>query len=189
MEKKGKQKKRSDLPPLLGNALEKDRRGWVIGMQGKVFAPMRDVLINKKKCVYAALHGPKRDAGTMGHGNAQIIKSVCNDVEYEAVVSIFGRCARAIIEENAGLSDMFNLDETGFVQNLKTGKGIAVRGSKNVSAQNVERGFHLTMVVCVSADDFVVPPAFILPGKRLNRDVPMRTAFPAPQSRPQKMDS
>nr|CCA27013.1 PREDICTED: similar to conserved hypothetical protein [Albugo laibachii Nc14] len=167
MEKKGKQKKRSGPPPVLGNALEKDLRDWVIGTQRKGFPPTRD-------------------AGTIGRGwrdrffkrfpelairNAQIIKRVRNGVECNAVVSYFGRCARAIIEENAGPSRIFNLDETGFVQNLKTRKVIAVRGSKAVWSQNVEPGFHLTMVACVSADGFVVPPAFIVLGKRLNRDV------------------
>ena len=86
-------------------------------------------------------------------------------------MSFFGRCAHAIIEENAGPSRIFNLEETEFVQTFKTRKVIAVRGSKNVWSQNVEPGFHLTLVACVFADGFVVPPAFIVPGKRLNRDV------------------
>nr|CCA27978.1 PREDICTED: similar to conserved hypothetical protein [Albugo laibachii Nc14] len=192
MEKKSKQKKRSGPPPVLGNALEKDLRDWVIGMQGKGFPPTRDILINKGKRLYAALYGPTRDAGTISRRccerffkrfpkfairNAQIIKRVRNGVEYNAVVSFFGRCARAIIEENAGPSRIFNLDETGFVQNLKTRKVIAVRGSKNVWSQNVEPGFHLTMVAGVPADGFVMPPAFIVPGKRLNRDLEFMTTY------------
>ena len=103
--------------------------------------------------------------------NAQIIKRVRNGVEYNAVVSFFGRCAHAIIEENAGPSRIFNLEETEFVQTITTRKVIAVRGSKNVWSQNVEPGFHLTLVACMFADGFVVPPALIVPGKRLNRDV------------------
>nr|CCA24275.1 hypothetical protein MGG_12412 [Albugo laibachii Nc14] len=183
MEKKCKQKKRSSPPPVLGNAVGKYLRDWVIGMQRKAFPPTHDILTNKGKRMYAALYGPARDAGTIGRGwcdrffkrfpdlairNAQLIKWARNGVEYDAVVSFFGRCAR---EENAGSSRIFSLDETDCVRNLQTRKVIAVVGSKNVWSQNVEPGFHLTMVACVSADSFVVPPAFIVPGKRLNRDV------------------
>nr|CCA20971.1 PREDICTED: similar to conserved hypothetical protein [Albugo laibachii Nc14] len=164
MEKIGKQKKRSGPLPVLGNALEKDLRDWVIGMQRKGFPPTRDIFINKGKRMYAALYGPTRDGGNrLSKGLATALTTTQWRAFLDAV--------RAIIEENAGPSRIFNLDETGFVQNLKTRKVIAVRGSKNVWSQNVEPGFHLTMVACVFADGFVVPPAFIVPGKRLNRNV------------------
>nr|CCA23036.1 PREDICTED: similar to conserved hypothetical protein [Albugo laibachii Nc14] len=167
MEKKGKQKKRSGPPPVLGNALEKDLRDWVIGMQRKGFPPTRDAgTIGRGWCDRIFKRFPE-----LAIRNAQIIKRVRNGVEYNAVVNFFGRCARAIIEENAGPSRIFNLEERSFVQNLKTRKVIAVLGSKNVWSQNVEPGFHLTMVACVSADGFVMPPAFIVPGKRLKGDV------------------
>nr|CCA17446.1 AlNc14C35G3117 [Albugo laibachii Nc14] len=147
MEKKGKQKKRSGSPPVLGNALELDVRDWVIGKKRKGFPPTHDILINKGKRMYAALYGLTRDAETIGREwcdrflkrfpelpirNAHILKRAHNGVEYDAVVSYFGRCARAIIEENAGPSRIFTLDETGFVLNPKTRKVIAVRDSKNV---------------------------------------------------------
>nr|CCA15546.1 19.5g1 protein putative [Albugo laibachii Nc14] len=185
MEKKCKQNERSGPPPVLGNALEKDLRDWVIGMQRKGFPPTRDILINKGKRMHASLYKPRRDAWTIGRGwcdrifkrffelairNVQIIKKVRNGVEWDAVVSFFGRCARDHRGKRQS-SRIFNLDETGFVQNLKTRKFIAVRGSMNVWSQTVETGFHLTMVVCMCADGFVVQPAFIVPGMRLNRDV------------------
>ena len=112
--------------------------------------------------MYAALYGATRDAGTNGRG------------WYDRFSKRFTELAirnAQIIEKNASPSRDFNLDETGFVQNIKTRKVIAVRGSKNFWSQNIEPGFHLTMVACVSADGFVVSPAFIVPGKRLNRDV------------------
>ena len=43
--KKDKQIKKSGPPPVLGNALEKDLREWVIGMQRVGFPPTHDILI------------------------------------------------------------------------------------------------------------------------------------------------
>ena len=37
--------------------------------------------------------------------------------------------------------------------------------------KSVEASFNLTIVACVSASNYVVPPMFILFGKRLNREI------------------
>ena len=64
---------------------------------------------------------------------------------------------------------VFNMDETGFAQKNKTRKVIYVTGSKNVWSKILEASFHITIVACIAANGFSVPPLFILPGQRLNR--------------------
>jgi len=63
------------------------------------------------------------------------------------------------------------MDETGFGQAWKSKKVIAVMGSKNVWTKVADTNTHLTITACVSATGFVVPPLFVVEGKRLNRDV------------------
>ena len=48
---------------------------------------------------------------------------------------------------------------------------MAVHGSKNVWSKTVEANCHVTITACVSASGYVVPPLYLVPGKRLNRDV------------------
>ena len=35
-----------------------------------------------------------------------------------------------------------------------------------------DANFHMNFVLCVPADKYVAPPVLIIPGKKLNRDVP-----------------
>ena len=70
------------------------------------------------------------------------------------------------------------MDETGFAQKNKTKKVIAVAGSKNVWSKSVEASFHLTIVACVSASGFAVPPLYIVPGQHLNHDLMDGCSFP-----------
>jgi len=83
----------------------------------------------------------------------------------------FNEFVKHIVERKLSTDRVFNMDETGFAQKSKCKKVIAVHGSKNVWSKSVEASFHLTLVACVGASGFVVPPMFIVPGKRLNRDV------------------
>jgi hypothetical protein len=73
-----------------------------------------------------------------------------------------------IIEFKLTSDRIFNMDETGFAQKSKSKKVIAVQGSKNVSSKSADASFHLTIVACISASGFVVPPMFIIPGQRIN---------------------
>ena len=63
------------------------------------------------------------------------------------------------------------MDETGFAQKGKAKKVVAVAGSKNVWSKTADANFHLTIVAAVAANGFAVPPMFIVPGQRLNRDL------------------
>ncbi|KAG2776097.1 hypothetical protein PC116_g22458 [Phytophthora cactorum] len=57
------------------------------------------------------------------------------------------------------------MDETALQKQLKSKKVAAVRGSSNVWSTEPTANFHLTIVACGSAVGFVIPPAFVLPGK------------------------
>ncbi|KAG2996398.1 hypothetical protein PC123_g21984 [Phytophthora cactorum] len=60
------------------------------------------------------------------------------------------------------------MDETALQKQLKSKKVVAVRGSSNVWSTEPTANFHLTIVACGSAASFVVPPAFVLPGKTVS---------------------
>lgn len=66
---------------------------------------------------------------------------------------------------------IFNMDETGFGSNQRTKKVIAAQGSKNVWTKTATTNCHMTITACVSAVGLVIPPLFILEGKRVNRDI------------------
>ena len=64
---------------------------------------------------------------------------------------------------------IFNIDETGISVVHKPGKVITQLGRKNVwSVTSAERGKTHTVITCVSASGFVIPPMMIYPRKRMN---------------------
>ena len=75
---------------------------------------------------------------------------------------------KACHQTKNGNNRIFNMDVTGFAQKNKTRKIIAVTASKNVWLKSVEASFHITIVACVSANGFSVPPLFVLLGRQLN---------------------
>eukprot|EP00644_Phytophthora_capsici_P004068 jgi/Phyca11/108352/e_gw1.15.519.1 len=81
------------------------------------------------------------------------------------LTTLFNTLAKLVIELKLDSSRVFNMDETAFQKQLKSKKVVAVRGSSNVWNTEPTANFHLTIVACGNAGGFVVPPAFILPGK------------------------
>jgi DDE superfamily endonuclease len=63
------------------------------------------------------------------------------------------------------------MDKTGFCHNSKTKKVVAGHGSKNIWSKRAASSFHLTVVACVGANGFAVPPLFVVPGHGLSRDM------------------
>lgn len=184
--KNGVVEKRPGPAPVLGREAEEDIRDWALAMQREGYPVDREGLIAKAQEVYAVMYGKTRAAGTVGRGwcdrflcryplltprSAQVIKRARNDITDSAVSAFFARCARAVVENGAGSARIFNVDETSFEQNAKSRKVIARRGSRNVWSRSVDTSFHLTIVACGSAEGYMLPPLFIVPGKRLNRDV------------------
>lgn len=136
--------------------------------------------------MYAAMFGRARAAGTVGREwcdrflqlypvlsirSAQVTKRVRNEISSLEATALFCRCARAAILHGIGGDRLFNMDETGFVQNAKNKKVIVMKGSRNVWCRTVEASFHLSMVAAASSAGVIVLPVFSVPGKRVNRDV------------------
>ena len=64
---------------------------------------------------------------------------------------------------------IYNVDETGISVVHKAGKVITQIGRKNVwSVTSAEKGKTHTVITCVSASGFVIPPMMIYPRKRMN---------------------
>ena len=63
------------------------------------------------------------------------------------------------------------MDETGFNQKQNSRKVVVLKVSMNMWSKFADANFHMTFVVCVSADKYFLLPLFIIHGKRLNRDV------------------
>ena len=87
----------------------------------------------------------------------------------EEVLKIFIReFMKHVTKQKMTDNCIFNMDKTGFDHKNKTRKVIAVTGLKNVLLKILEASFHMTIVACVSANGFYVPPLFIIPDQRLN---------------------
>lgn len=100
----------------------------------------------------------------------QVIKRARNSVTVDSTRQFFNSLIAVIIQERLDSKRIYNVDETGFAQRSKN-KVIAFTGSKNVWTSTAEANFHLTIVACGSVNGDVVPPVFVVPGQRLNKDV------------------
>ncbi|DBA00780.1 TPA: hypothetical protein N0F65_004685 [Lagenidium giganteum] len=151
MHKSGIVDKSPGPSPILGDA-EHDLYDWAVGMQCKGYPVSRPMLLIEGQEVYFAIFSKTRAVGKIG--------LACS------------------LETKAESDRIFNMDETAFVQNAKTKRVVALRGSSNVWSRTAETSFHLIIVACGSASGFMMPPLFILPGKRINRDVLDACAVP-----------
>ncbi|DBA02353.1 TPA: LOW QUALITY PROTEIN: hypothetical protein N0F65_007172 [Lagenidium giganteum] len=163
--------------PILGDA-EQDLYDWAVGMQCKGYPVSRPMLLIKRQEVYSAIFGKTRTVGTIGLGwcerflqrhptltlrNAQLVRRKRNDINDAEVSSFFIRCLKALLETKAESDRIFNMDETAFVQNAKTKRKPASTSPSLLAALR-------RRLWCL--------PVFILPGKRINRDVLDACAVP-----------
>ncbi|KAG3155286.1 hypothetical protein PC128_g22115 [Phytophthora cactorum] len=148
---------------------------WIVGRQLVGHPVGRSAIIRKAQEV--ALLG----CGTsMGEGwyrrfkerftdlvrrSAQSLSLKQNCVVPAVLTILFNTLAKLVIELHRDHSRVFNMDETAFQKQLKSKKVVVVRGSSNVWSTEPTANFHLTIVACGSAAGFIVPPAFVLPGK------------------------
>ena len=84
-----------------------------------------------------------------------MIKRVRDEATEEGLQIFTWELIKHAIGEKMTDDRIFNMDETGFAHNNKTRKFIAVAGSKNVWPKSVEASFHMTIVACVAAVDFL----------------------------------
>ncbi|OQR84327.1 hypothetical protein ACHHYP_13523 [Achlya hypogyna] len=99
---------------------------------------------------------------------SQTISRVRNEANEAGLEDLYHRIAKVVIEGNYDASRIFNMDETAFANRQKTKRVISLRGSKSVHNMSITSNFHLTLVVCCSANGFVIPPLLILPGQRID---------------------
>lgn len=66
---------------------------------------------------------------------------------------------------------IFNLDETGMPLQHRPGKRIALRGQKHVNVLTSGNKTNITVLACVSASGFVMPPMVIYSRKNLNPEL------------------
>jgi hypothetical protein len=185
-DKDGVQVKKPGPAPILTTELEKDLQDWIVAMQRDGFPVSRDAILIKGNEMFHALYGNRRSTGNLKRGwlnrflqrhpllttrSSQVIKRVRAEATECGLRIFFWELSKHSIERKLTADRIYNMDETGFAQNSKSKKVIAIHGSKNVWSKSVEASFHLTIVACVGADGFVVPPLFVLPGQRVNRDI------------------
>ncbi|TYZ61066.1 hypothetical protein PybrP1_006066 [[Pythium] brassicae (nom. inval.)] len=152
--------------PALGSESEEDIFQWALAMQRKGYPADKETLISKGKEIAAVMFGKTRGAGTVGRGWC------------DRFLRRHPQLTTRSAQTGAGAQSIYNMDETSFERNVKTRKVIARRGSRNVWSRSVDANFDLTLVACGSASGELLPPLFIVPGKRLNRDVLAAADFP-----------
>lgn len=163
---------------FLPKAAEDHLYDWVVGRQLIGHPVERAVIIRKAQEVGLLGCGER-----VGHGwykgfkkrypaltvrSAQSLATKRNFVVHGDLTTLFNTLAKLIIELKLDSSRVFNMDETAFQKQLKSKKVVAVRGSSNVWSTEPTANFHLTIVACGSAAGFVIPPAFVLPGKTVS---------------------
>ena len=104
-------------------------------------------------------------------GSAKAIERVRSEATTEGLQAFFWEYLRHVLERRATAERIFNMDETGSRQSQKSKKVVAMHGSKNDWTKTLEANFRIAVTTCVSGNGFVVPPIFLVPGKRLNSDV------------------
>jgi len=89
-----------------------------------------------------------------------------------AVHNFFTLYNRVIQENDLQASRIFNCDETGVSTVHKPTKVLASKGKHQIGAlTSAERGRNITVVCCMSGTGQYIPPAFILPRKRMKAEL------------------
>lgn len=155
-------------------------------MQASRLPVSRDMVLNKANEVYRTLYGSTRSTGFLGHGwlkrfmgrhsqlslrIPRVISQARNQVEVPGLTVLHNELIKHCVERKLTSNRAFNMDESGFGQSSKSKKVVAVSGSKDVWTKVAGMSFHLTLVACVSVVGDCVPPLYIVPGMRVNRDV------------------
>jgi DDE superfamily endonuclease len=102
---------------------------------------------------------------------AQIVKRVRAEASEEGLNTFCLELYKHGMERKFTSNIIFNMDKTGFCQNCMSKKVVAVHGSNNVWSKWADSLFHLTVVACVGANGFAVPPTLVVPGQCLSWDL------------------
>nr|CCA23996.1 PREDICTED: similar to ENSANGP00000028549 putative [Albugo laibachii Nc14] len=185
-QRSGMTTRRTGPSPVLSQEIEDDLQTCIVGMQREGLPVTREMVLSNANEAYRVLYSPARSAGLLGDGWVkrffsrhpkpslrvpQVITCARNQVRQENLDHLLNQLIKHAIERKLANDRVFDVDETGFGQKTKSRKVIAVRGPKNVWTKCIDMSFHLTLVACVSASGSCLPPLFLLPGQRLNRDI------------------
>lgn len=164
--------------PFFPQVAEHHLYDWIIGRQLVGHPVGRSVIILKAQEVALLGCGTSIGEGwyrrfkerypALTGRTAQSLSLKRNCIVPADLTTLFNTLAKLVIELKLDHSRVFNMDETAFQKQLKSKKMVAVWGSNNVWSTEPTANFHLTIVACGSAAGFVVPPAFVLPGKTVS---------------------
>ena len=178
--------KRPGSLPVLGESADKGLVQWTLYMQKQGLPVGREMIIQKASEIHRYMFVSMRYVGLIGWGRcerftsrhgkltlrtAQVIKRARKEAISETLQSLFCKICQHIIEWTTEKEQLWNIDETGFIQKQNSRKVFVSKGFSNVWSKCSDANFHMTFVVCFSAAKSVAPPLLILPGKRLNGDV------------------
>ncbi|OQR96207.1 hypothetical protein ACHHYP_16594 [Achlya hypogyna] len=172
--------------PALTVPIEEDLEAWIVAMQCKALGVSRARLLIKANELYRTVRPTTRATTNLGRGwiyrffkrfphltlrASQLIKRARAEATQEGLTLLHCELTQHVIERKLSADRIFNMDETGYSQSSKSRKVVAVSGSRNVWGHVMEMSFHCTIVAAASASGFVVPPLFLVPGLRLQRDL------------------
>ena len=92
-----------------------------------------------------------------------IVNRVREEATEEGLRIFLWKAKNHIIERNMTPDHGFNMDETVFLQKIKSKKVISVHVSQNIWSNQVDASsLHFMMVAVYNAKGFVIPPLFII---------------------------
>lgn len=102
---------------------------------------------------------------------AQTVSRARNECSFEKLELFFETVKSLISVNDLNAMRIYNMNETSFISCNRSATVVALRGSKSVWRKDITANFHLSVVACGSASGRVVPPLFIFPGMRVERDL------------------
>ncbi|CAK5115142.1 unnamed protein product, partial [Aphanomyces euteiches] len=149
-------------PPHLSLDCEKDIVDWVIAMQMEGLPIKRKDIMVKASQVAFKIHpqmtieygwykGFRRRHPILSDRHAQTISRASNAVDDTAVSAPFSLLENQIETHELTPDRIWNMDETAFQSRKKSGKVVAVKGTRNVWLQTLDASYHLSIAACVSA--------------------------------------
>ncbi|KAH9192521.1 hypothetical protein AeNC1_005511 [Aphanomyces euteiches] len=102
---------------------------------------------------------------------AQVISRARNNAQPDDLCNLYETMLTLVVGFNLKSSQVYNMDETGFHTRKLSKRVLVLRGSKSVHSKADSTSFHMSIVACASASGHVIPPTFILPGKRIDETI------------------
>ena len=130
----------------------------------------QDMLIHKAQEIHCLVYGSMNSVVLVSCGwcnwfmnwhleltlrSALVIKQERNEAILEGLQIFFWEICQHIIEQVIKEYQLLNIEYTGFFQKLKYSKVVVSKGSKLFWSKCADKNFHMTFLLCVSADKYV----------------------------------